>query len=90
MKKESNEQLKELLGKLTRLSLKILNDLDISYEMGENADKERLLPYLMAIKEIKDLVKIHAKVQDQIFGEFEIEGEIDLEQEVKKLWEEGL
>jgi len=60
----------EIIDKLNTLALGVLDDLLEKRRSGTTLDIEQVRVPLFAIKEIKDLCKINAKIKDSSFGGF--------------------
>lgn len=56
---------KELHTKLNLIALDVLNEIQTSKSSKKPLDFEKLKPVLIAIKEIKDLVKINYKIKER-------------------------
>lgn len=65
-KKNKNTDItKELHTKLNLIALDVLNEIQTSKSSKKSLDFEKLKPVLIAIKEIKDLVKINYKIKER-------------------------
>lgn len=70
-KKSINKsQSEEVTTKLNTLAVFILDDLLEAKRKGKEVNFEDFKTYLLAIKEIKDLVKINKKYEEDTWGEF--------------------
>lgn len=59
----------DLTSKLNTLAIQILDDLLEAKRKGKQVEFESFKTYLIAIKEIKDLVKVNQKTEEMQWGE---------------------
>lgn len=91
-KKIEKDQLTALLEKLNTLALQILDEIEEARRNKKTVDFEELKAPLLAIKEIKDLVKIndkvkHSKTSDLL--EIDLEDLANVNKLEEELYEEG-